>query len=98
MKKVPSHATLLFVLALMPMIVFVIFLIIGIILGDVEEVMYSIFMVVPVIFFLKRGISLNILYVIAFFVLVFQILAVVNFIRVCKKVRKYKESHEDNEK
>ncbi|MDE5770067.1 MAG: hypothetical protein K2I06_00345 [Ruminococcus sp.] len=98
MKKVPSHTNLLFVLALMPMIVFVIFFIIGIIYGDVEEVMYSIFMVVPVIFCLKRGISLNILYVIAFFVLVFQILSVVNFIRVCKKVRKYKESHEDNEK
>ncbi len=98
MKKIPAHTNILFVLALMPMVVFVIFLIIGIIYGDIEEVMGSIFMVVPVIFCLKRGISLNILYVIALFVLVFQIVAIGNFIRVRKKVHEYNENNEDDEK
>ncbi|MDE6092133.1 MAG: hypothetical protein K2G14_03460, partial [Ruminococcus sp.] len=87
-----------FYLSLVPVIVSVIFFIIGIIYGDVEEVMGGIFMIVPAIFFLKRGINPDILYVIAFFVLVFQIVAIGNFIRVRKKVREYKENHEDDEK
>lgn len=97
MKKIPAHTTLLFVIALMPAVVFVVFLIIGIIYGDIEEVIGGVFLLVPVIFFLKRGINPDILYVIWFFVLAFQIVAIGNFIRVRKKVHKYNESQPDNE-
>ena len=88
MKKIPAYINILFVLALIPAIVFVVLLIIGIIYGDI-----GIFL----IFCLKWGINPDILYVIRFFVLAFQILAIGNFIRVRKKVREYKESHPDNE-
>ncbi|MDE6666254.1 MAG: hypothetical protein K2K14_08745 [Ruminococcus sp.] len=98
MKKIPLHTIIFFYLSLVPVIVFVIFFIIGIIYGDVEEVIGGIFMIVPVIFFLKWGINPDIFYVIAFFVLIFQIVAIGNFIRVRKKVREYKENHEDDEK
>lgn len=97
MKKIPAYINILFVLALIPAVVFVVLLIIGIIYGDIEEVIGLFFLSVPVLFCLKRGINLDILYVIRFFVLAFQILAIGNFIRVRKKVREYKESHPDNE-
>ena len=97
MKKIPSHTAILFVLALIPAVVFVVLLIIGIIYGDIEEVIKGIYLIVPVIFCLKRGINPDILYGIAFFVFIFQILAVGNFIRVRKKVREYNKSHKDEE-
>lgn len=97
MKKITAHTNILFVLALMPVVVFVVFLIIGIIYGDIEEVIKGIFMIVPVIFFLKRGMNPDILYGIAFFVLVFQILAIGNFIRVRKKVRTHSMESTDND-
>lgn len=92
MKKIPAYINILFVLALIPAVVFVFFLIIGIIYGDI-----GIFLIFLIILCLKCGINLDILYVIAFLVLVFQIVAIGNFIRVRKKVRKYKESQPDNE-
>ncbi|MDE6780343.1 MAG: hypothetical protein K2J40_02645 [Ruminococcus sp.] len=97
MKKIPAYTNILFVLALMPAVVFVVFLIIGIIYGDIEEVIGGIFLIVPVIFSLKRGINPDILYVIRFFVLAFQIVAIGNFIRVRKKVREYNENNTDEE-
>lgn len=97
MKKIPLHTIMFFVIALIPAVVFVVFLIIGIIYGDIEEVIGGIFLIVPVIFSLKRGINPDILYVIRFFVLAFQILAIGNFIRVCKKVHKYNENNTDEE-
>lgn len=92
MKKIPLHTTMFLVIALIPAVVFVVLLIIGIIYGDI-----GIFLIFLVILCLKSGINLDILYVIAFLVLVFQILAIGNFIRVCKKVRKYKKSLPDND-
>lgn len=97
MKKIPAHTNILFVLALMPVAVFVVFLIIGIIYGDIEEVIKGIFMIVPVIFCLKRGINPDILYGIAFFVLAFQTVAIVNYVKTRKKVREYNENLPDNE-
>ena len=94
MKKIPAYINILFVLALIPAVVFVVLLIIGIIYGDIEEVIGLFFLSVPVLFCLKCGINPDILYV---FVLAFQIVAIGNFIRVRKKVREYKESHPDNE-
>ncbi|MDE6539934.1 MAG: hypothetical protein K2K66_07070 [Ruminococcus sp.] len=92
MKKVPFKTTMFFVIALIPVVVFVVLLIIGIIYGDIKEVIGGFFLIVPVIFCLKREINPDIIYVIAFLVLVFQILAVGNFIRVRKKVREYTEN------
>ncbi len=97
MKKIPAYTNILFVLALMPAVVFVVFLIIGIIYGDIEEVIGLFFLSVPVLFCLKRGINPDILYVIRFFVLAFQIVAIGNFIRVRKKVREYNENNTDEE-
>ena len=37
MKKIPLHTTIFFVIALIPIMVFVIFLILGMLYGDVEE-------------------------------------------------------------
>ncbi len=97
MKKIPLHTTIFFIIALIPVVVFVVLLIIGIIYGDIEEVIGGIFLIVPVIFCLKWGINPDILYVIRFFILAFQIVAIGNFIRVCKKVREYKENNTDKE-
>ncbi|MDE5558093.1 MAG: hypothetical protein K2J32_10470 [Ruminococcus sp.] len=92
MKKVPFKTTMFFVIALIPVVVFVVLLIIGIIYGDI-----GIFLIFLVILCLKRGINPDIIYVIAFLILVFQILAVGNFIRVRKKVREYTENLPDND-
>ncbi|MCM1313990.1 MAG: hypothetical protein NC205_00045 [Prevotella sp.] len=97
MKKIPAHTTLLFVLALMPAVVFVVFLIIGIIYGDIEEVIGGFFLIVPVIFCFKRGINPDILSIPAFIIPVLQIVTVINYIIARKKVREYKESQPDNE-
>lgn len=93
MKKIPLHTIIFFYLALILVIVFVIFLIIGIVYGDVEEVIGGIFLIVPVIVCLKQGINLDILYVLAHVVFVLQIVAVVNYVNARKKVREYKENH-----
>lgn len=97
MKKIPFKTTIFLVIALIPVVVFVVLLIMGIIYGDIEEVIGGIFLIVPVIFCLKRGINPDILYVIGFLVLFFQVVAIGNFICVRKKVHKYKENQPDNE-
>ena len=43
MKKIPAHTTLLFVLALMPAVVFVVLLIIAIIYSDIKGLLFCIF-------------------------------------------------------
>lgn len=96
MKKIPLHTIIFFYIALIPVIVFVIFLIIGIVYGDVEEVIGGIFMIVPVIACLKQGINPDILLALAFIVMFLQILAIVNFINVHKKVHEHKETQTDN--
>ncbi|MCM1505889.1 MAG: hypothetical protein NC177_01960 [Ruminococcus flavefaciens] len=95
MKKIPLHTSILFVLALIPAVVFGFLMIIAVIYGDIEEVIGSCFILVPVIICFIHGINLNILYIVAFLVVVFQIMAVVNFIR--KKVREYNENNTNKE-
>lgn len=97
MKKIPLHTIVFFYLALIPVIVFVIFLIIGIVYGDVEEVIGGIFLLVPVIDCLKWGIKPDILLALAFIVIFLQIVAIVNFIHARKKVREYKKNNTDDE-
>lgn len=93
MKKVPLHTKIFFVLALIPAVVFAVLLIIGVITGYLEGIIWLILFVLCV----GLEISVGVLVVLALGVLVFQIVAVVNFIRIRKKVREYNENHTDKE-
>lgn len=93
MKKVPLHTIIFFVLALIPAVMFAILLIIGVITGYLEGIIWLILFVLCEIL----EISVGVLVVLALGLLVFQIVAVVNFIRIRKKVREYNENHTDEE-
>ncbi len=78
--------------------VFVIFLISGILYGDVEEGLFALFCFIPWSICFNLNISPVVSIILQIVVFVLQIIAFVNYVNARKKVREYKENHTDDEK
>ncbi len=89
MKKIPLHTTIFFIIALIPVVVFVVLFIIAIIYSDIKGLLFC-------IFFEYRNNPAGCLFIILV-VLFLQTKGIVNYINTHKKVREYKESHPDND-
>lgn len=89
MNKIPLHTSILFVLALIPAVVFVVLLIIAVIYGDINGLLFC-------TFFEFRCNPAGSLFI-ALIVMFLQTEGIINYINTYKKVREYNESHIDNE-